>query len=148
MPNATATVLLSTNSTLYWRLFVPIFSTVILTAMLLVLWLTDDDELYFSIHPMYPRLIALAVWITWIWLMYRTLWRLKRIDASAAHLYVTDYWTNVRYPWAEVEKVETVSRLGRKITQIHLIAPGRFGQKISFLPAKNMEEWLRTHVSL
>jgi len=136
---------LSSGSTLFWRLFVPLFGTVILSGFLLAFWLIPGEELYLSFPILWARIGMLVVWIGWIVFARRTLWRLKRVDASATHFFVTNYWTTVRYPWSDVERMQTGKRLGRRIVSLWLRAPGRFGQKISFLPGDRFEEWGREH---
>jgi hypothetical protein len=134
-------VILSSNSTLFWRVFVPIFSTVMLTGLLLAFWLIEEDELYLSFPAIWARLALLLLWAAWLLLLRRTLWRLKRVDADDTHLYVTNYWTTVRYPWHDVESYEEKKRLGRRVVNFLLRAPGRFGQKISFLPGSDFDLW-------
>lgn len=136
---------LSSNSTLFWRVFVPIFGTVFLAGFLIGFLLTAEEELYLPVSALWARLAVAALLLSWLLLVRRTLWRLKRIDADDAFLYVTNYWTTVRYPWSEVLRFEEKRRMGRRIIDLHLRAPGRFGQKISFLPGSYFFEWLKEH---
>ncbi|MEY3241000.1 MAG: hypothetical protein RIR11_2438 [Bacteroidota bacterium] len=133
---------LSSTATLFWRLFVPVFSTVLLTVAALVFWLTPEDDLYLSYPALWARLGITAVLAGWIYFMYNTLTRLRRVDADDTHLYVTDYWKTARYPWSEVEKKTESKRLGRRIASFHLKGAGIFGSKISFLPAKHFSQWM------
>ena len=135
---------LSTTGTLFWRIFVPVFSTVLLTGFLAAFVLIPEEELYLSFPAVWARLVIAAIWLLWIFFMYRTLWRLHRIDADGAYVYVTNYWTVARYPWNDVEKFTESRHLGRRIAHLHLRAPGRFGQKISFLPSSNFNTWMET----
>ncbi len=135
------TSVLSSNATLFWRVFTPVFGTVFFTGLLLVFWLTDEEELYLPVSAWWPRSIILAIWIAWIVFVRRTLWRLKRVDVDDTHLYVTNYWSTVRYPWQDVEHWEEKKRLGRRIVNFRLKSPGRFGQVISFLPGSYFDEW-------
>jgi uncharacterized membrane protein len=133
---------ISSTSTLFWRLFVPIFSTGMLTCLMLAFWLTSGDELYLPVDVLWVRIGLLVLWAAWIYFMWRTLWRLRRVDANATHFVVTDYWTSVRYPWDDVASTSESRHLGRRIAHIHLRGAGRFGQKISFLPASHYTEWM------
>jgi hypothetical protein len=132
---------LSTNSTLFWRVFVPIFGTVFLGGLLLTFLLIPGEELYLPFPILWGRVSIFVVWLGWLLLVRRTLWRLKRVDASATHFFVTNYWITARYPWTDVEKVEDKRHLGRRVISLHLKAPGRFGQKISFLPDGRFDAW-------
>ena len=138
---AEKTECLSSTATLFWRVFVPIFGTVFLSGLLLTFIFIPEEELYLPFPILWGRLFLLALWLGWLLLMRRTLWRLKRVDASATHFFVTNYWITVRYPWVDVEKVAEKRRLGRRIVNVHLRAPGRFGQKISFLPSGRFDAW-------
>lgn len=145
--SADKTECLSSTATLYWRVFVPIFGTVFLTGLLLSFLLIPEEDLYLPFPLLWARLFVFTLWLGWILLIRRTLWRLKRIDASASHFYVTNYWTTVRYPWLDVEKVEIKHPLGRRVVNLYLRAPGRFGKKISFLPSGRFEAWKKEHES-
>ena len=142
---ASRPISLSTTGTLFWRIFVPVFSTVIITGFLIAMLAIPEEELYLPFKALWARIGIAVIWMLWIYFMYRTLWRLKRVDSDGAHLFVTDYWTTVRYPWTEVTQCSESTHLGRRIAHIHLKAPGRFGQKISFLPASHFKQWLNDH---
>lgn len=139
--SAEKTECLSSNATLFWRVFVPIFVTVFLTGLLLTFLLIPGEDLYLPFPILWGRVFILVLWLGWLFWVRSTLWRLKRVDANATHFFVTNYWVTVRYPWVDVEKTEEKRRLGRRIVQLWLRAPGRFGQKISFLPGDRFEEW-------
>lgn len=136
---------LSSNTTLLWRIFLPVFGTVFLTGLLLAFWLTDEDDLYLPYPVIWPRSILLVLWLGWFWYVRRTLWPLKRLDATDTHLFVTNYWTTVRYPWTDVDGISD-SKLGRrKVVALHLKAPGRFGQEILFIPGTHYRTWMEEH---
>ena len=133
---------LSSNTTLLWRIFLPVFGTVFFTGLLLAFWLTDEEDLYLPYPAIWPRSILAVVWLVWIFYVRRTLWPLKRIDADDTHLYVTNYWTTLRYPWTDVESL-TERKLGRRaVVALRLKAPGRFGQDILFLPGSHYRAWM------
>lgn len=140
-PTNAATECLSANATLFWRVFIPIFVTVFFTGLLLTFFLIPGEDLYLPFPILWGRVFILTVWLGWLLWVRSTLWRLKRVDANATHFFVTNYWVTVRYPWTDVEKVEEKKRLGRRIVNLHLRAPGRFGQILSFLPGNRLEEW-------
>lgn len=132
---------LSSNATLFWRVFVPVTGTVFCTCLVLAFWLIDEDDLNLTTSVWVPRTVVVLVLAGWILLVRRTIWRLKRVDVDDTHLYVTNYWTTVRYPWQDVERMEEKKRLGRRIVHFWLKASGRFGQVVSFLPGSNFDEW-------
>jgi|GEM_PF-1802153 len=130
------TSLLSSNYTLFWRVFFPIFSTVFLFGLMVAFYLTEENDMLFPLVPvLWARIGIVVVMLLWMFLLYRTLWRLKRVDADTQHVYVTNYWHTVRYPWTDVNHLELKNRVGRHVWQIVLKAPGRFGQTIYFFPS-------------
>lgn len=136
---------LSSNATLFWRVFLPVFGTVFLTGLLLAFWLTPEDELYLPFPLLWLRIALTLVWGGWLLYVRRALWPLKRIDADDAHIYVTNYWTTIRYPWADVAQMSEAKNFGHKLVRMQLKAPGRFGQTIAFLPGSHYREWLEEH---
>jgi hypothetical protein len=81
--------------------------------------------------------------ICWLWFVWRTLWRLKRVDGNDTHVFVTNYWITVRYPWTDIAQVTSTRRFGSRIVHLGLRAPGRFGQTISFLPGRHFDHWMQ-----
>ncbi len=136
---------LSSNTTLFWRIFLPIFGTVLVTTFVVAFLLTDVEDMDLPFPAWWARVFMVLVWLGWIYLVWRFLWRLKRVDADATHLYVTNYWTSVRYPWTDVERVEIKRRFGRQMVHLHLRSAGRFGQRISFLPGSSYRTWMKEH---
>lgn len=132
---------LSSNSTLFWRVFVPIFGSVLLSGFLLTFLLIPEEELYLPFPMLWARTGIFVFWLLWFFLIRRTLWRLKRVDVNDAYVFVTNYWVTLRYPWSDVESIEEVHRAGRRVVHLQLRAPGRFGSKISFLPNDRFEDW-------
>lgn len=139
---------LSSNATLFWRVFIPIFGTVFLSGLLLTFLLIPEEDLYLSFPIIWGRVTIFTIWVGWFLLVRSTIWRLKRVDANATHLFVTNYWTTVRYPWSDVERIEEKRHLGRRLIHLHLRAAGRFGKKISFLPGSHFEEWKRENLEV
>ena len=140
-------IMLSSNATLMWRIFVPIFGTVFVSGLLVAFWVTDQNEGSRSVlSVMGLRIVVTALWFGWVFFVRRTLWRLKRVDADPTHFYVTNYWTTARYPWQDLERIEEKKRLGRRLVNFHLRAPGRFGSIVSFLPGTLFEGWRKEQV--
>lgn len=134
-------LVLSSTLTLFWRIFVPFFGTVFLTGLTAAFLFVEAEDLYLPIPVVWARVIVVALWLSWIYFVYRTIWRLKRVDADDTHVYVTNYWATVRYPWQDIERYEEKKRLGRRVINFYLRAPGKFGSVISFLPGSSFEEW-------
>jgi hypothetical protein len=141
-PEPLRTANLSSNQTLIWRVFLPVFGTVFFSGLLLALWLISAEELYLPYSVWWPRISILVIWVAWLIFVKTRLWPLKRIDADAEYLWVTNYWTTVRYPWTEVLQLKEVKKWRYRLMELQLKAPGRFGQTISFMPGSNFQNWM------
>ena len=139
---------LSSNTTLIWRIFLPVFGLVFLSGMLLAFWLIDEGDLYLPYPVWWPRVISLLLWLGWLFFVWRSLWPLKRIDADAGHIQITNYWTTARYPWSDIDRFEKRKHLGRQAFCLHLKAPGYFGQHILFFPASHFFQWMEENGKL
>ncbi len=139
-PEVQRTECLSSNKTLFWRIFIPIFGTVILVGMNTALLLISEENLYLSFPALWARLTAILLLLVWLYMIKHTLLRLKRVDANETHLFVTNYWDTVRYPWSDVVEVAETQRMGRRLVHLKLAAPGRFGQVVSMLVGSQYEE--------
>ena len=109
----------------------------------LALMLISEENLFLPFPALWARIAAVLLLIGWYFLIKRTIWRLKRADANTSHLFVTNFWHTVRYPWSDVDRIEESNRMGRRLVHFHLKAPGRFGQVISILPAAHFDELRR-----
>ncbi len=139
---------LSSNATLFWRVFLPVFGTVFLSGMLLAFWLIDPDDLYLNYSIWWPRILLGLLWLAWLFFIWKKLFPLKRIDADSSHLFVTNYWITVRYPWTDVAGMQPGKWLGRPAISLQLNAPGRFGRNINFFPGSHFREWLEAQGKL
>ena len=142
-PEPQRTDCLSSTATLFWRVFVPIFGTVFLAGLTLALMVIHESDLYLSFPAWWARAVALLLLAGWLYWVKKGIWRLKRVDASESHMFVTNYWHTVRYPWTDVARIEESKRAGKRLVHFHLHAPGRFGSVITILPAGNYDELMR-----
>lgn len=142
-PESPHTECLSSNATLFYRVFIPIFGTVFLSGLTLAMMLIPGEDLYLPFPVLYARLGAITILAGWIYLIRSTIWRLKRADASEEHLYISNYWHTVRYPWNDVENITESKRIGRRLVHFHLKAPGRFGQTVTILAASHYDELMK-----
>lgn len=142
-PSQIRVTALSSNSTLFWRIFIPVFGTVLLSGLFLGIFLSEEGA---DRHPLVPlwvvRIVMVLVMALWFWSVKRYFLSLKRIDADDQYLFVTNYWTTVRYPWFDVERIDMTKQLGSPLSLLMLKAPGRFGQAIPFKPASHFQSWM------
>jgi hypothetical protein len=123
---------LSSNWTMAFSIFFPTLWIAFFGTFLVAIILTDKAEVgSWSIGSLR---VGLAIFIaTFIFIFWKTLFRLKRVDADNEFVYVTNFFKAVRYPHAEVEKIEVDKGLMFTFGTVVLRGKGRFGQRILFL---------------
>lgn len=141
---------LSSNATLFLRIFLPVFWSVFFGAFTLAVFLAD--EMYFSFLPIQTfRYGMLFFYISGLLVIYFTFLRLKRVELTSDFLYITNYFKTARYPIAAISHLEWRRWFGISLGIFHLQAKGIFGQKILFLGRKKLigelhqrfPEWLK-----
>ena len=124
----------SSNSTLFFVIFLPVFWTVffgaVTTALLLqpFAFIGNTAASSFRIGLAFFFLSGLA-------LFYFTLLRLRRVEIGQGFVYVTNYFKNFRYPYHNIASIEISTFLFFHIGAITLKTPGYFGRRILFLPS-------------
>ncbi|KAA3624672.1 MAG: hypothetical protein DWQ02_22800 [Bacteroidetes bacterium] len=121
----------STNATLFYRLFLPIFWIVFFGAFTLSVFITNR-ELYGEIPGNYMRLGSAIFYITGLVVLYFTLMRLKRVEMDDQYVFVTNYIKHYRYPWHNIESIQEQNFLFLKLVTLTLKTPGSFGKKVVF----------------
>jgi hypothetical protein len=132
---------LSSNTTLFFNLFLPVFWSVFFGAFTLAVFLAD--EMYFSFLPVKTfRLGMLFFYLSGLAVIYVTLLRIKRVEMSSDSLYVTNYFKTARYPISTIAHLEWRRLLGISLGIFTLKTKGIFGQRIFFLGRKKLIEEL------
>lgn len=106
----------------------------------LVLWLSPEH--YFGGLPLqslrWGMLLVLVAGLATFVLLF---WPLKRVEATADYLYVSNYFKTARYSWQQ--EVAGLSR-GRflffHLTTIELNGVGTFGRRFHFLASRRLME--------
>jgi hypothetical protein len=135
--------LLSSNSTLFYRLFLPAFLTVFLTAFCIAAWQDEDGGLLANTLP--PNIgngIFTLLLLSWVYFAYKKLWNLRRVEADDQHLYISDYWLTVKYDLDDIETVTERKRAWISMASIVLKGKGRFGREIRFVKGREAKEWI------
>lgn len=138
----------SSNSTLFFKFFVPIFWIVFFGAFTVATFAYNFE--YFGNIPKWPfRIGVLVFFLSGVLMFYFTLMRLKRVEMDELFIYVTDYFKHYRYPYHNVEKFQESNFLFLQIVTLHLKEPGNFGKKVTFISSKNRyESFFETHPNL
>jgi hypothetical protein len=121
----------STNATLFYRLFLPIFWIVFFGAFTIAVFVSNR-ALYGEIPGNYMRLGSALFYLGGIVIIYFTLLKLKRVEMDDKFVFITNYIKHFRYPWHNIESIEEHKFLFLKLVTITLKEPGAFGKKAVF----------------
>ena len=134
---------LSSNATLFFKFFLPVFWVTILTGMTLVAWLVKDNTFQGQMLTSfrYGTLFALILAVV---SFYFLVWPLKRVETDGENVYVSNYFRTAYYNWErDVEDFTTTRFLFFHFGTIHLNGVGSFGRKLRFLADRSLLEHFR-----
>lgn len=130
---------LSSNLTLFFKFFVPIFWIVFFGAFTIAVF-AYRNEFYGAIPGQSLQIGAVIFFVSGLFMFYFTLMQLKRVDGNAEYLVVTDYFKTFRYSYDSVEKVTESKFAFLKLATIHLKEKGSFGQRMFFITSSSRYE--------
>ena len=127
---------LSSNLTLFLKLFVPVFWTTILVGITLVAWLSPEH--YFGgVSLASLRYGMLFVLLTWSALCFLVLWPLKRVETDGEFVYVSNYFKTARYHLVDdVQGIITGRLLFLPVCTLELRGAGTFGKRMRFIASR------------
>lgn len=128
---------ISTNATLFFKFFIPVFWLVFFGAFLLAVF-TQGAEVASIFGNTGFRIGAVSFYLSGIILFYFTLFPLKRVEADDESVYVTNYFKTYRYSWDSVASVTASGFLLFLVANIHLKEKGGFGKKLPFIASKKL----------
>ncbi|MCB9285612.1 MAG: hypothetical protein H6563_16275 [Lewinellaceae bacterium] len=126
----------SSNLTLPFKLFIPIFWLVFFGLLTITAWVVSPEKAGALAH-LDLRLAITAIFLTGAGLLYFTFLQLKRVEMDTDFVFVTNFFKSVRYPWSSIEKVVQQQFLFFPIIYIYLKEPGSFGRRIVFLGSRS-----------
>lgn len=126
----------STNLTLFYKFFIPVFWIVFFGAFTIAVW-SFRHAYYGEIPGPALRIGALFFYFSGLVLLGLTLMRLKRVEMSTDFVYVTNYFRHFRYPFHQIEKITESNFLFLKIVNLYLKEPGHFGRRITFVASND-----------
>ena len=138
---------LSSNATLFLKLFVPVFWTTILLGLTAVIWLAPEH--YFGGVPLQSlRYAILLVLVAGVGTFALALWPLKRVETDGQSLYVTNYFKTARYRLVEdVAEIREGRFLFLKVCTVVLKAGGTFGRNLRFVASRKAYADFRQQLS-
>lgn len=135
---------LSSNTTLLFKFFIPVFWTVFFGAFTIAALFYQYD--YVGDTPaLYFKLGISFFYLTGLLLFAFILLRLKRVEADDHFLYITNYFKAARYPFHNIERISLSRFLFLSVGSIYLREAGIFGKRCLFIPSRQLMEdyWLR-----
>lgn len=134
---------LSSNATLFLKIFLPVFWTTILTGVTLVAWFAEESN--FGGLPLssfrWATLFTLVMGVSLFLLLF---WPLKRVETDGEKVYVSNYFRTAFYSWEQdVEAYHEFRIIFLKIGIIELNGVGSFGRKMRFIPSRKLVKAFR-----
>jgi len=120
----------STSATLLLKFFIPTFWIVFFGFVNIGLFFLEFDFMG-RIPSSYIQFTFLSIYILIIFMMWRTLFKLKRIEMDEEYIYATNYFKTFRYSYESIASVSEQDYLIFKTLSFHLKEAGTFGKKIS-----------------
>jgi len=131
----------STNLTLFYKLFIPVFWLAFAGAGTIAVQVMNDDA--------FARMSVLVAYGVSLGILYLTFFQLKRVEMSDEAIYVTNYFKHFQYPYSNIEKITHRDLLIIQIATIHLRVPGTFGKKLRFVPSNSLyKDFWESHPEL
>lgn len=127
----------SSNFTLFFKLFIPTVWIVFFTLFTGALFLADPQQLPFLTSPIfkYPFLLG---YILFFALLRYTLMPLKRVEMGPDCYYVSNYFATYRLSYDDIDSIR-IYPLGRlQMMVFDLKGKGSLGSKISFLASRQL----------
>jgi hypothetical protein len=126
----------SSQLTLFFKIFLPIFSLTFLGSMTLSLWFYDAAQ---SITTgLGVKMTATMLFLLVLFLVIRYTFPLKRVEMGNGVMHVTNYIKNFRYPFQDIDHIVVHDFGVLRMVHVHLKAAGSFGKKISFLASNRV----------
>ncbi len=123
----------STNWTLFFKFFLPVFWIVFFGALTAVA-LFYKYEYVGDIPASSFKIGVVIFYFSGLAMMIFTLMRLKRVEFDPHFIYITNYFKNYRYPYHNIEGVYISRFLFFATATIRFKTSGSFGKQIFFLP--------------
>ena len=136
---------ISSNLTLFFKIFIPTFWIVFFGAVLAAAILTPYEHVA-QIRRGPFQISVLLFFLSGVVMLYFTLMQLKRVEMDSRFIYATNYFKTYRYPYHNIERIEVNRFLFFNSAVVHLQQGGRFGSQILFIPSLfRLRDFLENH---
>jgi hypothetical protein len=131
---------ISSNTTLFFKIFLPTFWMVFFGIFTLAVLMTDGIYIG-GLSPIALKIGTLLFFVAGSGALYFSVLQLKRVELDDLYLYASNYFSVYRYPFHNIEKVEFRNIGIATLANVFLKIPGKYGRSISFLLDRDM--WLK-----
>lgn len=125
----------STNFTLFYKFFIPVFWMVFFGATTLAVLMMEHESVG-DIPAETFKIGMLVFFLTGVIFLYWALLSLKRVEMDEHFVYVTNYFKTARYPYHQIERIEVGSFPIFHPVTVYLKSKGIFGKKFTFVPSR------------
>ena len=126
----------SSSWTLILKIFLPVLYIAFFGTFVMVVWFTQ--KIPASVSGNHFRITLTLILCVGLFLFYKTVFRLHRLDMDDTYLYVTNYWTHRRYLRSDIEQVQSEKIPFFRLGRLKLKGEGFFGYEILFLSKKSL----------
>jgi hypothetical protein len=123
---------LSSNTTIFWKLFFPTFYISFFGLLLLVSYRADPADIPL-LSNIYVKSTMTIIYIAFITLMWFTIMNLKRVEEDQDYIYVTNYYNTYRYLKTDIQSIATKDYSIFKVTTLTMKDITKMGKKIRFI---------------
>lgn len=127
---------LSSNWTLFLKIFLPVFWISFFGGFIIASFVTNRSEVPFFTSDKF-RLQSVIFVLSGIIFFIFTFFRLKRVDAESEYVYISNYFKTFRYPIDSIGEIVIYDHFILKAAHIKFNGKTSFGSKVIFLPVIN-----------
>jgi hypothetical protein len=126
---------LSSGWTLAIRIFFPTLWIAFFGSFLLAVWFSNSNTI--GAIPVNGLRIGVTLFFAlFLFIFYKTIFRLKRVDADSEYVYITNYLKTVRYKHEFVKGIKLSKGILFNYATLELTGKATFGDRILFLLSK------------
>ncbi len=134
---------LSSNATLFLKLFLPVFWTTIMVILTFVVWLVEPSK-FGGLNMASLRWAASFTLVVGVASFLVLTWPLKRVETDGEKVYISNYFRTAFYRWdQDVEALQEFNFLFFRIGVIELNGIGSFGRKMRFVISRRLMKKFR-----
>ena len=135
----------SSGWTLVLKIFLPVFYIVFMLTWT-VATIKAGDEVSPLFESSIYKIVMIALFLSGMLILRLTIWRLKRMDIAAPHIYITDYFKTFRYTVDSIDTMDSFSIGWFRFLRIDLKEKGSLGKRFIILLEKKLwDAYLTTH---